>query len=513
MFPTDAQHISFPLSDEASHYSNQPQEDLPKELPILPPTHFLSLARNPLLTTTVSGGHPFDTSTLAAADFDVDARSGFMPPTVPVVKLTGEQALWEATLDSALGDGQGLTLGELEQSQQERDKSEKWRRGVELLPVISITPIRNSEVALRRAHHVLTFILHLYIHSQPPLPADAQPEQTPFVIPPPVSIPLMELSKELSLPPILTYSDNVLYNWSLHNPQLPVSPSNLKIETTFSLTPSEKHFYLTSARIELRGVEALEIMRSSMDEAFIGDSLALRRIAVYLRRLANVIEELTALLMAVRDECDPKVFYNEIRPWFRGWHAGGREWLFEGVDEEDARKYARMSGPSAGQSSLVHALDVFLGVDHAKPHGPGSGHSSHADPTFLMKMEQYMPRHHRAFLQHLRGSYQTSVRALITAAAAGGRPPTPEMKTMEEAYDAAVMALKKFRDGHIRIATLYIVSQARRGVKEEPQHEEPVVRGTGGTSLVPFLKECRDNTLRTTIASERERHTQTQQDA
>lgn len=135
MFPTDIQHISFPISDEAgtSLSSNQIQNDFPNELPILPPTHFLSLARNPLLTTTVSGGHPLDTSTLAAADFDVDARSGFMPPTIPVGKLTGEQALWEATLKSALGDGQGLTLGELEQSPQERDKSAKWRRGVELV--------------------------------------------------------------------------------------------------------------------------------------------------------------------------------------------------------------------------------------------------------------------------------------------------------------------------------------------------------------------------------------------
>jgi len=365
------------------------------------------------------------------------------------------------------------------------------------MPVLSVATIRHSEVRLRRAHSVLTYIMHFYIHSQPP--PTTPPPHPPVSIPPSLSIPLMELSRELLLPPILTYSDNVLYNWTLIEPKAPPSCSNIAMDATFSLTPSETHFYLTSARIELRGVEALDLMRSCMDEAFIADIVSLRRIADYLHRLARVIEDMTVLLMAVRDECDPEVFYNQIRPWFRGWEPGAREWLFEGVDEADQRKYARMSGPSAGQSSLIHALDVFLGVDHS-PHQRGS----HDSPTFLMKMEMYMPRHHRAFLQHLRSANQTHIRSLITSGA--GHQQVGVHHALGAAYDEAVVALKKFRDGHIRIATLYIVNQARKGTNVnvgiaagQQTVMEQDVRGTGGTSLVPFLKEARDNTMRTAI--------------
>ncbi|KAG8903149.1 hypothetical protein FRC00_000289 [Tulasnella sp. 408] len=121
-------------------------------------------------------------------------------------------------------------------------------------------------------------------------------------------------------------------------------------------------------------------------------------------------------------------------------------------------------------------------------------------------MEQYMPRHHRAFLQHLRAANQTHVRALVASNASSGSIGA----NLQTAYDEAVMALKRFRDGHIRIATLYIVSQARKNARSptstdsETKPSAPAleeVRGTGGTSLVPFLKECRDNTAKTALGS------------
>ena len=356
--------------------------------------------------------------------------------------------------------------------------------------MVSITPIRHAEVLLRRAHLVLTYVLHLYIHSQPPVTTPLP--ESPFSIPVSISVPLIELSTELSLPPILTYSDTVLYNWALKDPRGPVSPDNIRMVSNLSLTTSEEHFYVVSARIELRGVEALEIMRSSLDEAFIGDTLALRSIANYLQRLSFVIDDLSGLLLSVRDGCDPNVFYQEIRPWFRGWSTGGREWLFEGVDEAVAQKYARMSGPSAGQSSLIHALDIFLGVDHTKPAVQG------AEPAFHTRMEQYMPRHHRAFLQYLRTHSHTTIRGMMSDRVGEAEG---VVESLRAAYDGAVMSMKKLRDGHIRVATLYIVNQARRQAAVPSAGENAVLemKGTGGTSLVPFLKECRDNTLRATV--------------
>jgi indoleamine 2,3-dioxygenase len=66
----------------------------------LAPNHFLSLPR-PDLTV----GQPLgvtDTSTLAAHDFDVDTRTGFLPPQPPLSRLPMDWEPWEATLEDAL---------------------------------------------------------------------------------------------------------------------------------------------------------------------------------------------------------------------------------------------------------------------------------------------------------------------------------------------------------------------------------------------------------------------------
>jgi indoleamine 2,3-dioxygenase len=100
----------------------------------LPSTHFLAhtFAAGPLPAT---GGFPaagppppapapagFDTSTLAAHDFDVDTRTGFMPPQAPLARLPPAWDAWERALDAAcarplqLASKLGLTDTEAEQS-------------------------------------------------------------------------------------------------------------------------------------------------------------------------------------------------------------------------------------------------------------------------------------------------------------------------------------------------------------------------------------------------------------
>jgi len=189
----------------------------------------------------------------------------------------------------------------------------------------------------------------------------------------------------------------------------------------------------------------------------------------------------------VRDSCDPHIFYHQIRPWFNGGNSHKQGWIYEGVPEPEAEAIRTLGGPSAGQSSLIHSLDVFLGVDHtgtAPPPSTSGNTPSSRDSTFLARQQQYMPRLHRAFLQNLASSH--SLRQFVSS--------NSHNKELSQAYDSAVLSLKKFRDSHIRIATLYIVNQAaRHGPVDGP------VRGTGGTALVPFLKEARDNTTKTLV--------------
>ena len=228
-----------------------------------------------------------------------------------------------------------------------------------------------------------------------------------------------------------------------------------------------------------------------MDEAFVGDALAVRRITAYLATLADVIRELRGILLSVREQCDPEVFYNEIRPWFRGVDSvpGDREWVFEGsegVVEE-------LSGPSAGQSALIHALDVFLGVDQYMEE---DGEEGEKQPSFMKRMQAYMPRHHRAFLAHLAASPRP-LRAFVENAVdeedmTEAGPASLSPRVLREAYNDAVLALKEFRDAHLQIVALYIVGPSRRGRREGECGMR--LRGTGGTQLVRFLKGVRDRT-------------------
>jgi len=645
-----------------------------------------------------------DTSTLAAADFDIDVRSGFMPPEPPVERLSGSQIemQWEDMLDRARTLPLRCGDGGLNESEESRRAAWQWRRDIRKMPVHPLSSNLASDIRhARRGHLVLAFIAHFYIHSQPPaITADKlsaelfQPElqaaalnNTPgwlnrlaswrdemggsnqkvtqlqpilgltdpddqedykaerlgrfaSTIPAALAVPWCALSDKLDLPPILTYATTVLWNWGLVDKHKPASaPGNLRILTTFTGNRSEEWFYATSALIELRGVEALTLMRRSLDEAFLADALALRRLTLFLHRLAGVIGDLERLLADVRRECEPEMFYFAIRPWFRaaddpaGWH-------YEGVDAPGVRR--ALTGPSAGQSSLIHALDQFLAIEHSPEASAGpagsssSGAAAARNATFMQKMSLYMPGHHRRFLEHLRrmnvedsmlesqrelarakaeaeaellqqrrepssdgdhgreGQKRTEsdadsakkesvepvltrpdplaasstlhpIRRLaltptstVTAQPPNTENPAPEKRTttttvfeptpLSRAYDAALYALKSLRDEHMRIATLYIISQARRGAPPEgvrswlpgsftgvvaptpissgggggkvkkgvvgfEEERRPVVaavavaedgevdpssaaKGTGGTPLVSFLKECRANTIR-----------------
>ena len=365
--------------------------------------------------------------------------------------------------------------------------------------------MNTSETTLRRAHLVLAWIMHFYVHSLPPTAA--------ICIPPPITLPLLQVSAHLQLPPVLTYSDDVLYNWHLgeNTEDLPTVPT-IRCQTTFTSTNDEVEFYLTSARLELAGVDALDLMRSTMDEAFVGDDIAVRRITEYLRQLVDVIERLRVMLLDVKKGCDPDLFYNKIRPWLRGEDSqSGRKWIFEGIEQDPSLIYpTELSGPSAGQSALIHAIDNFLGVDNYGKSSKGTADDgSAARASALMKrMTLYMPRHHRAFLDHLSNNPRP-LRDIVHSASTSDTN-TAAGAALLDAYNAAVMALKKFRDAHMIVVTLYIVIPARRsrgeaqgiatlavGSSDESHNKGAALKGTGGTDVIQFLKSVRDQTIET----------------
>jgi len=447
-----------------------------------------------------------DVSTTSAHDFDVDATTGFMPSQPPLSQLPDRYHQWEALLQDAI-ESRLRPVDHTRFDDSDKANSAEWRKRMEEIGVIDTEPLYHSETLLRRAHHVLSFLLSFYAHTSPRPSPNALPSSLP--IPVSISVPLSLVSRQIGIAPVATYADTVLWNWGMasnttpfpfqHAPSTSVTGltalpslklSDLCCLSLFTSSRSESHFYLTAAAIELRSVEALSLMQSCLDELFVSDAIAVRRITTHLTRLGAVIDDLTGILDAVRDGCDPKEFYEDLRPWFRGGESwpGGQGWEFQGVDAESKERARFSAGASAGQSTIIHALDIFLGTPNV-------------ETPYLHQMEYHMPRHHRAFLRHLRSSPpQSTLRALVASPVA-----TEAVKT---AYNESVLALKRFRDTHIRIATLYIVSQARKA--QQPAETAPPstgsegekVMGTGGTDLVPFLKGIRDNTKLSLIQSD-----------
>jgi indoleamine 2,3-dioxygenase len=345
---------------------------------------------------------------------------------------------------------------------------------------------------------VLTWLVHFLVHSMPPTDEEVH-------VPRSLAIPLVEVSRALGMAPALTFADTVLWNWELIDPNLPTAIENMRILNIFSGTDDERNFFATSARAELKGVEILRIIDRYRSLPDVTDLTSISRISKDLTRLAGVIDDIKEIIQSVRDICDPRVFYWDIRPWLEGGDTGGSSgarWIYDGVDNPENLD---ISGPSGGQSSVMHALDIFLDVDHKlqqKRSPAPSECNKKADRGFMERMTRYMPGKHREYLSHLAGA-PCPIRELVLK--------TP---TLREPYNSAVMAMKKLRDLHMRIACLYIVTMSRSTsvppgcpvsatlarMEASMAARQGPARGTGGNEVSKLLKAGRDATRRTLIS-------------
>jgi len=445
------------------------------------------------------------------AEFDVNINTdtGFFPSR-PLPRLPAAFEIWEAALEVAR---ECLVLGDNDWDLNKTRAGERWRASIvsvstrlstcdpklmiEQWPVISTDVLQSDLRLLQRAHMVLAWLVNFYVHSMPPSTSES------IIVPRALAVPLVEVSRVLRIAPILTFADTVLWNWELVNPYLPVSVDNMRFTNLFSGTEDERNFYATSARAELAGVEMLHIINDYSKLPNITDMTSISKISRDLSKLTAIIEELNGIIQSVRSVVDPHVFYWEIRPWYEGSQAKGPTepgWVYEGVGDSDTLD---LSGPSAGQSSVMHALDIFLDIDHKlkdRRSPAPSANNKKADLGFMERMRLYMPGKHRDYLEHL-GSMSRPIRQLAMQ--------TPALR---EPYDTAVMALKKLRDLHIRIACLYIVSMSRSAppvgcgcpvvammAKLEKERATGPSRGTGGNEVALLLKAGRDATRRAVL--------------
>ena len=319
---------------------------------------------------------------------------------------------------------------------------------------------------------------------------------------------MFEVCDKLEVPPVATYAGVCLWNY---RPVFPDEPAgdldNLACLQTFTGSLDEQWFYLVSVAIEARGASSIPLMLEAITAARMGKT---RVVTECLQRLAETLDDISSLLQRMYDNCDPYIFYNRIRPYLAGSKNMGDAGLPNGLLYDDGHstpEYRQYGGGSNAQSSLIQFFDIVLGVDH-RPTGmtrkdeATTKDGSKSRHGFIHEMRAYMPGPHRRFLEHVDSI--ANIRAFVEA-----RRTDPALRL---AYDACLSMLRSLRDKHIQIVSRYIIVQAQaRGARRASQSsgstqppamnlataappDSKKLRGTGGTALIPFLKQARDET-------------------
>ncbi|ESX00135.1 hypothetical protein KL918_004921 [Ogataea parapolymorpha] len=401
------------------------------------------------------------------AQYDVSEKTGFLPEEMPLESLGPYYEPWERLVRAL----PGLLL------------TKRIRAVVDALPLLSTVQLQ-TEAEFRRAHSVLGFLAHAYIWGVAE-PTNRLPEQ--------LAKPWIAVSEHLRLPPVATYADLCLWNFRYLLPDSDTDfLDNIQTISTFTGSFDESWFYLVSVYFEYKGASCLTTGLEAIKNAREGSS---DRVVQCLQRLAEQIDYLGSVLMRMEEMCDPHVFYFRLRPYLAGWKNMKDAGLVNGVyygNEAVPREY---SGGSNAQSSLIQALDLLLNVEHRST---GEQAPSAGENPFMADMRRYMPGKHADFLAHL-----GKINILSDYVAKHAH----ENSELVLSYDACVAMLKCFRDKHIQIVTRYIVIQSQKARSMGSQTTSTLraglakaktpkkdIRGTGGTALLPFLKQCRDET-------------------
>ncbi|KAM3443088.1 hypothetical protein MY4824_000793 [Beauveria thailandica] len=348
------------------------------------------------------------------------------------------------------------------------------------LPILSVDNLV-SEAEWRRAYTLLAFLTHAYVWG------GDTPEE---ILPPPLSVPFLQVSAHVELPPVLTYAAANLWNFTCDGDDF-TNLDKLKLCFSFTGTESESWFLLISVAMEAKAAGILQTMVTALEAVKARNYDGVTR---GLEALRNCIDGVSRLLERMYEKCDPMTFYHHIRPFLAGSQNMAAAGLPRGVlyDEGDGRgEWRQLRGGSNGQSSLIQFFDVVLGIEHS-----GHGDSKHA--SYHEEVREYMPGPHRRFLVQI--ARMGSIRELAMVA-----PQTDAQQRLRDAYADATAALTAFRQKHISIVTRYIILpskkpwQGKRGKQNlasssSTSKSDDQLTGTGGTALVPFLRKARDET-------------------
>ena len=338
----------------------------------------------------------------------------------------------------------------------ERIVTGRARRDIEELPEIPADEFADlHDAALRSTLVHYAFLAQAYVWCE---------EQVPSALPRGVARPLWYLAERLGQPPILTYSQYVLDNWSCIDRSGPIDLGNTRMVQPFLAGQDEAWFVLIHVAIEAAAGRMLAAIPAAIDAADEGDTVTLTH---ELETMLGVWDEMQAAFNRMPERCDPYIYFQRVRPWIHGWKdnpamPGGI--VYDGVEATNGEAQS-FRGQTGSQSSIVPTMDAFLAVGHS--HDPLRG--------YLDELHIYRPPKHRDFIDEVRAA--SKVRQTV----ADTKDPS-----LTEAYNECLEKLTRFRTRHLEYAASYINKQSRGTAGNATDV------GTGGTPFMKYLKKHRD---------------------
>ncbi|KAI0204091.1 Indoleamine 2,3-dioxygenase [Astrocystis sublimbata] len=404
-------------------------------------------------------------------------ENGFLPAEQPLKRLPDTYyEPWECLLDE---------LPKLLREKTIRDV-------VSGLNTLTTTRL-NAQNEWQRAYVILCYLAHGHIWGG----------NTPSeVLPPAITVPLLQVSDHLGLPPVATFAANNLWNFRSTSNDF-ADLDSLKALHTFSGTDDESWFYVISVAVEAVGGRLVPDMLQAIDSIKHNDH---ETITLAFTKLTVCFQQLTGLIDRMSEKCDPMVFYHKLRPFLAGSKNMAAAGLPNGVfyDEGDGKgQWRELRGGSNAQSSLIQFFDLVLGINHTAPQHKGKAAPakvSAGDLNFFDEMRMYMPGPHREFLESV--ARMDKIKDYVNSA-----PASPGCQQLQQSYQDATKACGDFRQAHINMVTRYIIIPSKKpnpfstsainlatASLDSNKTTQKELTGTGGTNLIPFLRSARDDT-------------------
>lgn len=324
----------------------------------------------------------------------------------------------------------------------------------------------------QRAYVILGYLTQGYIWQDKAQPA--------AVVPASIGEPFIQVCKHLGMEPVLSYAGLCLWNWIPNTDQetsnhlkLLSNFNSIKSYALFTGTRDEDAFNLVPVMVEAEGGKLLKMLLDIVSADLRGDFVDME---ATLLTCAATLNKMGEILSVLHQNCDPGIFYHEVRPMIAGSKGSEDKGLPDGVvfqRSDGSRTAVRCVGGSAGQSGYFQFLDYMFGVEH--------------ESTLLIEMRSYMPKYHREFLVAVESL--PSVRDILSRNSNDSR--------LGDAFQVAVEAFKQWRTKHVVIVSRYIVQPASIEMNGAREKRKLVIeqKGTAGSLPVPFLKQYRDETV------------------